>query len=272
MRIAIVHEIIQEFAPPARALIEILRLRPKEFESQHIASWNVDVDTDCRIREGRDAFGNPTQTIDNEGSLSRIVIVARGEVDTFDTAALLRGGEPERFPAEVFLRDSDLTIADAAIRDFALKTVKPAKTILDRPHFLMRGLSEIVEFAADAAPAPAPAVFKRKTGSAQDLAHVFIAAARAAGIPARCVSGYLAPEKAGETARPHAWAEAFVEGLGWIGFDPSICLCMHDGHVRVASALDYLGCAPVRLPPMTFATRTETVGVKVAQAMGQRQA
>ncbi|MFO1117861.1 MAG: transglutaminase family protein [Beijerinckiaceae bacterium] len=272
MRIAIVHEIVQEFTPPARALIEILRLRPKEFESQHIASWNVDVDTDCRIREGRDAFGNCTQTIDGEGTIARLVIVARGEVDTFDTAGLLRGGEAERFPVEMFLRDSDLTAADTAIRDFAAKTVKPAKTILDRPHFLMRALSEGVEFSTEAEPAAAAAVFKRKKGSAQDLAHVFIAAARAVGIPARCVSGYLAPEKPGETARPHAWAEAFVEGLGWIGFDPSICLCMHDGHVRVASALDYLACAPLRLPPMAFGSRTESLSVKPEQSMGQRQA
>lgn len=272
MRIAIVHEIVQEFSPPARALMEILRLRPKDFESQNIASWNVDVDTDCRIREGRDTFGNLTQTIDSEGATTRIVIVARGEVDTFDTAGVLRGGEAERFPIDVFLRDTDLTTADTAIRDFATKTVKPAKTILDRPHYLMRALNEAMEFAPDAEPVAAAAALKRKKGSARDLAHVFITAARTVGIPARCVSGYLAPEKPGEIAHPHAWAEAYVEGLGWIGFDPSICLCMHDGHVRVASALDYLGCAPVRMPPMTFGTRSEAVSIKPTQAMGQRQA
>ena len=271
MRIAIVHEFIQEFAPPLRTALQVLRLRPKDFESQHIASWNVDVDTDCAIREGRDAFGNFTQTLDCEGPISKIVIVARGEVDTFDTAGMLRGGESERFATDVFLRDTDLTTADGAIRDFAEKTVKGAKTQLDRPHFLMRALSETVKFDADAAPVSAAAAFKRKSGCARDLAHAFIAAARAVGIPARCVAGYLAPENPEEDFGAHVWAEAFVEGLGWIGFDPTICLCMYDGHVRVASALDYAGCLPLRAPPLTSGTRTETISVKPAQTMSQRQ-
>lgn len=272
MRLSIVHEIVQEFAPAPKALIEVLRLRPKDFECQHVTSWRIDVDVDCSIREGRDAFGNLTQTLDCERPAAKLTIVARGEIDTFDTAGMLRGGEPERFPLDVFLRDTDMTIADATVRDFATKVAKPAKTVLDRPHLLMRALSETVEFAPEAEPANAAGVLKRKSGSAADMAHLFIAAARALGIPARCVAGYLAPEKAGETARPHAWAEAHVEGLGWIGFDPTICLCMHDGHVRVATALDHLGCAPLRVPPMIFGARKETLSVKAAQAPSQRQA
>jgi transglutaminase-like putative cysteine protease len=271
MRIAIVHEFVQEFTSPLRNALQVLRLRPRDCESQHIATWNIDVDVDCNLREGRDAFGNLTQTLDCEGPIEKIVIVARGEVDTFDTAGMLRGGEAERFATDVFLRDTDLTTADAAIRDFAEKTVKGAKTLLDRPHFLMRGLSEIVKFAPDDAPVAAAAAFKRRSGSARDLAHVFIAAARAVGIPARCVAGYLAPEKPEEDFGAHAWAEAHVEGLGWIGFDPAICLCMYDGHVRVASALDYLGCAPLRAPPLSLGTRAESISVKPAQAMSQRQ-
>jgi len=272
MRLSIVHEIVQEFASAPKALIEVLRLRPKDFECQHVVSWNVDVDIDCSLREGRDPFGNRTQTLDCERPASKLTIVARGEIDTYDTAGMLRGGEPERFPLDVFLRDTDLTTADATVRDFAAKTAKQAKTVLDRPHLLMRALSETIEFAPEADPTTAAGVLKRKSGSAPDMAHLFIAAARALGIPARCVAGYLAPEKAGEVARPHAWAEAHVEGLGWIGFDPTICLCRHDGHVRVAMALDHLGCAPLRVPPMIFGSRKETLSVKAAQAASQRQA
>ncbi len=119
MRLSIVHEIVQEFAPAPKALIEVLRLRPKDFECQHVTSWRVDVDVDCSIREGRDAFGNLTQTLDCERPASKLTIVARGEIDTFDTAGMLRGGEPERFPLDVFLRDTDLTTAEATVRDFA---------------------------------------------------------------------------------------------------------------------------------------------------------
>ena len=44
----------------------------------------------------------------------------------------------------------------------------------------------------------------------------------------------------------HAWAEAYVENLGWVGFDPTNGMCTTDAHVRVAVGLDYLGAAPVR--------------------------
>ena len=270
MRIAIHHEIVQDFAPPIRSAIQVLRLRPKDCESQHVVSWNVDVNLDCGIRESRDAFGNFVQTLDCEGPIDKLVIVARGEVDTSDTAGVLRG-EIEKFPIDVFLRDTDYTTADAALRDFALATVKGAKTQLDRPHFLMRAVHDVMKIEPGA-PVSAAEAFKRKSGGSADFAHVFIAAARAVGLPARCVSGYLSPDENDGEPGAHVWAEVFVEGLGWIGFDPAICLCMFDGHVRVAAALDYLGCAPQRIPPFAPGERIEKVSVKPLQATHQRQA
>src|SRR5262249_60583923 len=89
--------------------------------------------------------------------------------------------------------------------------------------------------------------FALKRGVCQDLTHIFIAAARAIGFPARYVSGYLhradgvVHQEAG-----HAWAEAHVSGLGWVAFDPANGICATDAHIRVAAGLDYLGAAPVR--------------------------
>ena len=85
-------------------------------------------------------------------------------------------------------------------------------------------------------------------GICQDMAHLFIACARQLGIPARYVSGLLyrpGSEEASANAN-HAWAEAHIDGLGWIGFDPSLELCPMESHIRVAAALDYLGAAPMR--------------------------
>jgi transglutaminase-like putative cysteine protease len=277
MRLRIRHEIVQTFSPPAKTAIQILRLRPQDCDSQHVVSWSVDVDQDCLLREGRDAFGNLIHTIDAEGPLSKLTIFARGEVDTFDTAGVLRG-EIERFPVDVFLRDTPLTESDPALRDFARGAVQGAKTDLDRPHFLMRAVHEAMELApADAEPAAdAAAAFERRQGRPQDFAHVFIAAARSIGLPARCVSGYLAPDpdtgkSTSEDAAAHVWAEAHVEGLGWIGFDPTIRLCMYEGHVRLACGLDHLGCAPLRAAPTFGADRAAKVRVEIMQAMSQRQ-
>jgi transglutaminase-like putative cysteine protease len=81
----------------------------------------------------------------------------------------------------------------------------------------------------------------------QDLAHIFIASARAMGLPARYVSGHLARSDGQiDQEAAHAWCEAYVEDLGWVGFDPANGVCPTEAYVRVAIGLDYLGAAPVR--------------------------
>ena len=89
--------------------------------------------------------------------------------------------------------------------------------------------------------------FALRRGVCQDLTHIFIAAARQLGIPARYVGGHFYRAD-GVTAQEagHAWAEAYVEHLGWVGFDPTNGIGTTDAHVRVAIGLDYLGAAPVR--------------------------
>ena len=85
----------------------------------------------------------------------------------------------------------------------------------------------------------------------QDFTHIFIAAARSLGIPARYVGGYFHRDDGViEQDAGHAWAEAFVPELGWVGFDPANGICATDAHVRVAVGLDYLGAAPVRGTPL----------------------
>jgi len=64
----------------------------------------------------------------------------------------------------------------------------------------------------------------------------------------------------------HAWAEAYVPGLGWVGFDAANCICTTDAHARVAIGLDYLGAAPVRGTRYGGGLETLTVAVKVDQA------
>ena len=89
--------------------------------------------------------------------------------------------------------------------------------------------------------------FRQRRGVCQDLSHIFIAGARHLGVPARYVSGHLArSDGVVEQEASHAWAEALVDGLGWVGFDPANGICPGERHVRVACGFDYLSCAPVR--------------------------
>ena len=72
---------------------------------------------------------------------------------------------------------------------------------------------------------------------------MFAAAARSLGVPARYVSGYRTDGDA--HCSPHAWAEAFVEGFGWTGFDATTGLSPDERYVRVAVGLDANGAAPI---------------------------
>ncbi len=82
-------------------------------------------------------------------------------------------------------------------------------------------------------------------GVCQDHAHIFIAAARLLGFPARYVSGYLMLDDRVDQVAGHAWAEAHVDGLGWVSFDPSNGISPDARYVRLALGRDYRDAAPI---------------------------
>ena len=86
----------------------------------------------------------------------------------------------------------------------------------------------------------------RGTGSCRDFAHLFMAAARHLGLAARFVSGYLhAPPSSVNFGATHAWAEVFLPGAGWKGFDPTIGKIAGTDHIAVAVAR-----LPESVPPV----------------------
>jgi transglutaminase-like putative cysteine protease len=102
-------------------------------------------------------------------------------------------------------------------------------------------------------------------GVCQDHAHVFIACARELKLPARYVSGYLLMDDRTEQDAMHAWAEVHLQGLGWVGFDVSNCICPDTRYVRVATGLDYSEAAPVTGTRIGGTDEHLTVQIEVAQ-------
>jgi len=141
-------------------------------------------------------------------------------------------------------------------------------------HGLMNALNREIKF--DTSPTvsttTAAEAFALRRGVCQDLTHIFIAAARQLGIPARYVGGHFYRVD-GVTAQDagHAWVEAYVENLGWVGFDPTNGIGTTEAHVRVAIGLDYLGAAPVRGTRFGGSGETLKVAVHVDQARQQTQ-
>ena len=168
-----------------------------------------------------------------------------------------------------------LTEPDKALIEFAHDAVAGAgDDSVAQLHALMGAVHREMTFDTKATDVTATAAqaFMLRRGVCQDLTHVFIAAARRLGFPARYVSGHLARSDGAELDASHAWAEAKVPDLGWVGFDATNNLCPVETHLRVAVGLDYLGAAPIRGARYGGGSEVLDVKLKAADAVSQTQA
>lgn len=245
MRVAVDHRTRYQFTRPQDRLIQMLRLTPQDSADQTVVSWHIGVDCDARMREARDGFGNRVTMLYAEGPIEGIEITVSGEVLTAGDAGLVRG-VVEPLPPALFLRMTDRTGLSQGMRDFAADVAGAEGERIARLHAINTALHArfaVQEEASDAG-LSAEAAFQADHAAPRDFAHMFIALARAEGVPARYVSGYHTRDD-GDGHAPHAWAEAHVDELGWIAFDPSRGLSADARYIRVAVALDSGGAAPV---------------------------
>ncbi len=296
MRICVAHESVYRYDTPSSGVIQTLRLTPRNHDGQYVVDWRIDVSADCRLEPHEDAFGNIIHAFSVSGPISELRLLVEGEVETQDTVGIVRGAV-ERFPPSLFLRETALTQADDALLAYAAQFER--REAADRLAVLHRLLERVHEdIAYDPVPAyagaPAAQAFAGKRGTCQDLTHIYIAVARALGVPARYVGGYfrrqngvsdhpvsappgfgpaapIAPLAVAEPEGEHAWVEAHVPGLGWVGFDPANGFCVTDQHVRVAIGLDQLGAAPVRGAHYGGGREALAVKLQVKQASWQMQ-
>jgi transglutaminase-like putative cysteine protease len=267
MRLRVIHSIVRRYDPPATGVIQLLRLTPRNHEGQHVIGWRIDTSVDARLSAHEDAFGNLTHVFSADGPLDTLRISIDGEVETQNSDGIVRG-TVERFSPSLFLRDTPLTQADQRISDFA-RAIRDAHkgNVLDELHHLLHRLHEEMrdeDEPSQTEAATAAEVFARKRGLARDLAHIFIGAARSLAIPARYVSGYVCLDGL-EQRSGHAWAEAYVPGLGWTGFDPVKGACPTEAYIRVAVGLDALGAMPVRGTHYGGSTEKLAVAIDVEQ-------
>jgi transglutaminase-like putative cysteine protease len=274
MRIRISHSTTYAYETPPTGVTQLLRKTPRDHDGQHVLAWRIDISEDCLLYQHEDAFGNITHYFTADGPLTKLTVEVDGEVDTQDTDGVVRGAI-ERFPPQLYLRETPLTQPDPAIVEFA-QTTRAAgdRDSLVLLHDLMVALNREIAFDTDPTHAATTAAqaFTLRRGVCQDITHIFVAAARALGVPARYIGGHFHRADGVTTQEAgHAWAEAYVESLGWVGFDPTNGVCTTESHVRVAVGLDYLGAAPVRGTRFGGGGETLTVAVRVDQARQQAQ-
>jgi transglutaminase-like putative cysteine protease len=274
MRIRVSHETVYRYDGPPKGVIQTLRMTPRNHDGQYVVAWRIDVSADCRLDAHEDAFGNISHTFSADGPFESLRLLVEGEVETQDNHGIVRG-TIEHFPPSLFLRTTSLTAPDAAIAAFAHDAVaNGGSDALGLLHALLARVNQEIAFDTDPTHAATTAAeaFALKRGVCQDLTHIFIAAAREIGFPARYVAGYF--HRADGVVRQeagHAWAEAHVPDFGWVAFDPANGICATDAHVRVAVGLDYLGAAPVRGTRYGGGAESLSVSVVVDQAQRQMQ-
>ncbi|AJP72895.1 transglutaminase family protein [Sphingomonas hengshuiensis] len=244
MRIAIDHRTRYRFTEPQARIVQLMRLTPNDTQDQTVVSWMVGVDCDARLRDGVDGFGNAITMLYAEGPIDAIDVTVTGEVLTNDSSGIVRGA-PEPLPPMLYLRPTPRTMPGAALIAFAADSAGATDDMLERVHRLNAALHARFPCLPDAPDTGTSAAeaFAGEAATSRDVAQMFIAGARSLSVPARYVSGYQIDD--GAHIAPHAWAEAYVDRIGWIGFDPVTGLSPDAGYVRVAVGLDAAGAASI---------------------------
>jgi transglutaminase-like putative cysteine protease len=244
MKLRIRHETAHDYAAPSASTVQLIRLTPRSHGGQRVRFWRIGDGTWPSFEDG---FGNWTQFRAVQRPHGRVRVVAEGEVETTDTQGVLRDAR-ETLPARAYLRGTERTEPDESIRALADEIASHSAIELDRLHALMQAVRDRVDWVAGATESTTTAAqaLADGRGVCQDHAQLFCSTARLLGIPARYVSGYFWPGEDGrDEPASHAWAEAFVPALGWVGFDPANRQCPTDRYVRVAIGLDSFSAAPV---------------------------
>jgi transglutaminase-like putative cysteine protease len=234
------------FDHPVAHGLQRLRLRPKSSHGQQVIAWDMTLDGVRFEAEHDDHNHNHTALVSVVPGVREVTISCTGQVQTADRAGIV-GPHVGNLPLWVLLEQTPLTRPGAKMRaltqSFGAQGLQP----VDMLHRLSDAILGEVAYETghtDVETTAEEAVIAG-SGVCQDHTHIFIGCARLLGVPARYVSGYLMMDDRVEQEAGHAWAEAHIDGIGWIGFDVSNGISPDARYVRVATGQDYREAAPI---------------------------
>lgn len=260
MRLSIRHTTRYRFAQPVALGIQRLRLTPKETQGQKILEWRMDYEGAHEELHYDDQNLNHVTLVSVEEGAREVVVSCSGLVDTEDSSGVI-GHHAGHLPLWAFLGQTELTRPGPGIRQLLASVERSEEGMVGTLHNLSRTIRDSVEYGTGTTQVDTGAeeALASGLGVCQDHAHIFISAARSLDIPARYVSGYLMMDDRIEQEATHAWAEAYVQNLGWVGFDISNQISPDPRYVRVATGRDYRDAAPIT--GISFGAITEDLSV-----------
>lgn len=246
MQLAIRHTTHYRFDQPVIHGLQQLRLKPRSSPGQAVIDWRMTLEGAQVEVEYEDQNRNRTTLASAIPGAMEVTITCEGLVETADRSGIV-GPHSGFMPLWLYRNQTDLTEPGGKMRALATALRAENRDCLDQLHRLAAMVLETVryEIGHTTASTPAEQALASGHGVCQDHAHVFIGCARMLGIPARYVSGYLLMDDRIDQEAGHGWAEAHIDGLGWVGFDISNGICPDHRYVRVATGRDYRDAAPV---------------------------
>ena len=243
-------------------------MQPRSDGPQRCLSFQLVVQPKARVQFYRDYLGNTVHHFDVPGRHKQLSIVADALVDVQPPPALpdslgrsawdeldqmIAAGDysemlmPSHFAQSTELLEQFAQELDVESREKARER-DPLEFVLNLKALLYAKIAYVPK--STRVDSPIDHALESRQGVCQDFAHIMIVLARRIGIPCRYVSGYLF-HKAGDKTRSaegatHAWAEALLPGLGWIGLDPTNNVLASERHVRTAVGRDYADVPPTK--------------------------
>ncbi|MDX1814627.1 MAG: transglutaminase family protein [Thermodesulfobacteriota bacterium] len=252
MRFRIVHETRYEYSDAVHLEPHFVRIRPRCDAFQNLVRHTLHVEPKPEgISNGVDAEGNSYAVAWFSGPVRRLCLRAESEVDTMRVNPfhfLVTDPKALRLPvryAEPLARSLAPSIAGGpgdggeALSRFVQDAEDGANG--ETLQFLSRLCSEIQQKFAKVsrptgAPHPAAVTLEQKEGACRDLVVLYLESVRLRGLAARFVSGYHGEERSDGGHELHAWAEVYLPGAGWLGYDPSLGLAVADRHIALAAS------------------------------------
>lgn len=251
------------YSEPVRESVMALYMQPRTEARQRLQSFQVQIQPHVQLFAYSDYLGNAVYHFDVPGAHDALTISAESAVEMAEPEPV-----PNSLPFDAWntlrrasVRDDhwDMLRDSRYVRTDALPAAFEGSLALDRnadPLTWLKALNTALYVHFDYDPtathveSPIADALRAGKGVCQDFAHIMIALVRKAGIPCRYVSGYVyhsedCHDRSLEGAS-HAWVEAYLPELGWIGFDPTNDVLAAERHIRVAVGRDYADIPPTR--------------------------
>lgn len=239
-----------------------LRMQPRDETLQRLHSFELTIVPRAQINGYRDYLGNTVHHFDIPAQHTRLTITAEAVVELAPPPLLPAALDTNAWAALDQLVKEGEHWEMVQPSQFAYPTPRLGQLIdelqlrrRDDPLTLLRELNttlhQTFEYAQDQTEVDSPIdqALETRQGVCQDFSHIMITLVRELGIPCRYVSGYLFYNKEGDRSAEdatHAWVEALLPELGWVGFDPTNNTLASNRHIRVALGRDYADVPPTR--------------------------